>query len=107
MRVPSSTPAGVLTERGRARVTRPAPPHAGQGSSMTSPRPWQVGQVRSIEKKPCVARTRPWPAQVGHCRGFDPDLAPEPEHASHVTEVGILIVAALPLKASVSSISML
>ena len=26
---------------------------------MISPRPWQVGQVRSIAKKPCCARTRP------------------------------------------------
>ena len=44
MRVPSSTPAGTLTDRVRSRVTRPAPA--------------QFGQVRSIEKKPCVARER-------------------------------------------------
>ena len=65
MRVPSSTPAGMLTDSVRSRVTRPAPAQALQGSSMISPRPWQVGQVRSIEKKPWLARTRPWPPQVG------------------------------------------
>ena len=105
--MPSSTPAGMLTESVRSRVTRPAPPQFGQGSSMTSPRPWQVGQVRSIEKKPCAARTRPWPPQVGHCRGFEPALAPEPAQASQVIEVGILIVAVLPAKASSSVISRL
>ena len=32
---------------------------------MTCPAPWQDGQVRSIVKKPCCARTRPLPSQVG------------------------------------------
>ena len=59
MRVPSSMPAGMLTESLRSSVMRPAPAHSGQGSEITSPRPWQAGQVRSIEKKPCAARMRP------------------------------------------------
>ena len=42
-------PAGMLTESFRSSVTRPAPEHSGQGSAITSPRPWQFGQVRSIE----------------------------------------------------------
>ena len=54
MRVPSSTPAGTLTESVRSRVTRPDPAQTGQGLSMTSPRPWQPGQVRSKVKKPWV-----------------------------------------------------
>ena len=65
---------------------------------MTSPRPWQFGQVRSMEKKPCVARTRPEPPQVGHCFGFEPGLAPVPEQASQVIEVGILSSAVLPVE---------
>ena len=39
---------------------------------MVSPRPWQVGQVRSMEKKPCWARTRPWPPQVAQVFGLEP-----------------------------------
>ena len=45
---------------------------------MVWPRPWQVGQVRSIEKKPCAARTRPVPWQVAQVVGLVPGLAPEP-----------------------------
>ena len=63
---------------------------------MTSPRPWQVGQVRSIEKKPCAARTRPWPSQVGQAFGLEPGLAPVPEQVSQVTLVGTRISAVLP-----------
>ncbi len=64
---------------------------------MTLPRPWQFGQVRSIEKKPCVARTRPWPPQVGQVFGFEPALAPEPEQTSQVVAVGILRLTVSPL----------
>ena len=63
---------------------------------MVWPRPWQVGQVRSMAKKPCCARTRPWPAQVLQVAGLEPALAPEPAQVSQVTEVGSLIVAFLP-----------
>ena len=70
MRVPSSMPAGMLTESVRVWLTRPAPAHFAQGSFTTSPRPWQVGQVRSIWKKPpWLARTRPAPPQVGQVVG--------------------------------------
>ena len=51
-----------------------------QGSDTTSPRPWQVGQVRSMWKKPpWLARTRPAPPQVGQVFGLVPGLEPEPE----------------------------
>src|SRR5690349_825804 len=107
MRVPSSTPAGMLTESVRSRVTRPAPPQDAQGSSITSPRPWQFGQVRSMEKNPCVARTLPAPPQVGQVLGLEPDFAPEPEQASQVMEVGIFSSAVVPWKASSREISRL
>ena len=58
MRVPSSTPGGMLTESVRSRVTRPEPVQDGQASSIIWPRPWQPGQVRSSVKKP-------WPAAPG------------------------------------------
>ena len=38
-----------------------------QGFRTMRPLPWHCGQVRSMVKKPWVARTLPWPAQVGHC----------------------------------------
>ena len=57
-----------------------------QGSDTTSPRPWQVGQVRSMWKKPpWLARTRPAPLQVGQVFGLVPGFAPEPEQTSQVT----------------------
>ncbi len=96
MRVPSSTPAGMVTESVRSRVTRPAPLQDGQGVSMVSPRPWQEGHVRSMVKKPWLARTLPTPPQVRQVLGEVPALAPAPEQASHVTLVGTRICAVLP-----------
>src|SRR5579871_2341513 len=96
MRVPSSTPAGILTDNVRSRVTRPEPAHEPHGLSMTWPRPWQFGQVRSRVKKPCAWRTLPCPAHIGQVFGLVPALAPEPEQASQVTEVGMRTCAALP-----------
>src|SRR5262245_39974627 len=96
MRVPSSTPAGMLTDSVRSLTTRPEPVHAPQGSLMISPRPWQEGQVRSMVKKPWDARTLPAPEQVGQVEGWVPVLAPLPEQASHVTVVGTRICAILP-----------
>ena len=96
MRVPSSTPGGTLTESDRSIVVRPAPEQEGQGFSIVSPRPWQVGHVRSIAKKPCCARTRPMPPQVAQVLGLEPFFAPVPEQGSQVAEVGIFSDAALP-----------
>ena len=107
MRVPSSTPAGMLTESVRSLVTRPWPEQALQGSEITWPRPWQVGQVRSTVKKPDCERTAPWPPQVEQVLGDVPGLAPVPLHTSHDTEEGTRICAFLPVKASVRLISML
>ena len=45
---------------------------------MISPRPWQRGQVRSMVKKPWLARTLPAPPQVGQVEGWVPALAPVP-----------------------------
>ena len=57
-----------------------------QGSSITWPRPWQVGQVRSSVKKPCAWRILPAPPQVAQVFGLVPALAPVPEQTSQVTE---------------------
>src|SRR5208282_2587036 len=74
------------------RITRPAPPH--------------VGQVRSIRKKPCWARTLPLPWQVPQVsaeRVLSSD--PLPEQASHVTLVGTRKLILTPAKACTRSIS--
>ena len=97
MRVPSSTPGGMLIDSVRSRVTRPEPAHDAQGFSITWPRPWQIGQVRSSVKKPWVWRMLPWPLQVAQAFGLVPALAPVPEQTSQVTEVGSRTCAVLPL----------
>src|SRR6185312_5070010 len=89
------------------KVARPPPPQTLQGSSITCPRPWQVGQVRSSVKNPCAWRILPAPPQLLHGFGLVPTLAPLPEQASQTTEVGIRICAVLPLNASSSVISIL
>ncbi len=75
MRVPSSTPGGMLTDKVFSRRVRPWPPQALHGVSMTRPAPWHAAQVRSIVKKPCWARTRPRPWQVGQAIGREPASA--------------------------------
>ena len=100
MRVPVSTPRGMLTDSARSRSTRPAPPQFVQGFLMSCPAPPQVGQVRSTVKKPCCARTLPMPEQVGQADGSAPPCAPVPEHTSQVTEVGTWIVRCIPRNAS-------
>ena len=69
-------------------ATRPWPPQAWHGFSITWPRPLQVGQVRSMVKKPCCARTLPWPRQVGQVTGCEPVSAPVPLQASQRRGVG-------------------
>src|SRR5690349_3784772 len=107
MRVPSSTPAGIFTDKVRSRVIRPCPAQLLQGSEITWPLPWHVGQVRSTVKKPCDALTAPWPPQVPQVLGWEPGLAPEPLQTSQAVAVGTLICAVLPAKASVRLISIL
>src|SRR4029079_15667084 len=107
MRVPSSTPAGMLTDSVRSFWTRPEPEQSLHGSSIVSPRPWQAGHVRAIVKKPWLARTFPTPPHVAQMWALVPGLAPEPAHVSHLTLAGTRICAVLPEKASVSVISRL
>ena len=105
MRVPVSTPAGMLTLSVRSLRTRPAPAQAGQGFLMIWPRPPQVGQVRSTVKKPCCARTLPCPEQVGQVEGSEPPSAPVPWQASQAALDGTVIVACRPWNAC-SSVSL-
>lgn len=60
------------------------------------PEPPQRGQARSMEKKPCEARTRPWPLQVVQAVGLVPGLAPVPSQASQVMAAGTTISTSAP-----------
>src|SRR5262245_12746842 len=97
----------MLTESVRSLTSRPEPLQASQGSLMISPRPWQLGHVRSMVKKPWLARTLPLPPQVGQADGRVPERAPVPLQVVQVTLVGTRICALLPAYASGSVISML
>jgi hypothetical protein len=94
MRVPSSTPGGISTESVRSRVCRPVPLQSPHGFSTTSPAPWQAEQVRSMVKKPWLARTRPTPPQVPHTAGCAPPAEPVPEQPSQTIDVGTPAAAA-------------
>src|SRR5215471_4152286 len=76
MRVPSSTPGGMVTLRVLSWRLRPWPPQDRQGLSMILPAPWQPAQVVSTVKKPWEWRTLPLPRQVGQLTGLEPFSAP-------------------------------
>ena len=63
---------------------------------MIWPSPLQVGQVRSMVKNPCWARTLPSPEQVGQLCGWAPPAAPVPPHSSQGVAPGTEMVACLP-----------
>jgi hypothetical protein len=97
----------MLTCRVFSLCTRPAPSQLRQAFSITWPAPLHDGQVRSMVKKPCWARTRPRPWQDEQLTGEDPGSAPLPSQSSQRTLVGTRIWADLPWKASSREISML
>ena len=107
MRSPSSTPAGILTDKVLFCLTRPAPVQVGHGSLIILPLPWHLGHVCCTEKKPCCIRTWPCPPQVEQVVGCVPGRAPEPLQVSQLACTGILILVSVPLAASSSEISML
>src|SRR5690625_4403479 len=96
MRMPSSMPAGIFTSRVLLERTRPPPLHLLQGSLISCPVPWQVGQVCCTLKKPCCMRTAPAPRQVLHVSGEVPGLAPDPWQLSHSSQLGTRISVSKP-----------
>ena len=87
--MPWSTPAGMVTFRRRVARIRPLPPHTSQGVVMTSPRPWQRGQVLTLIIEPRkvwrTERTSPVPLQSGQREGVVPGAAPLPLHSSQLS----------------------
>ena len=47
--------------------------------------------MRSMVKKPCCARTLPWPEQVGQVAGSAPPWAPVPWQTSHAALEGTVL----------------
>src|SRR3954451_8966173 len=87
-RLPSRTPAGMLTRYFLTVLVAPVPAHVGHGSSMTVPEPPQRVHGCEIENRPwpCDSTPRPW--QRGHVFGAVPGLAPVPWHVAHSCETG-------------------
>ena len=104
---PSSTPAGILTDKVLFCLVRPAPWQVGHGSLTILPLPWHFGQVCCTEKKPCCMRTWPCPPQVVQLTGCVPGRAPEPLQVSQVDCTGMRILVSVPLAASSKDTSML
>ena len=88
MRLPSFTPAGMLTRSRRTVRWAPLPLQVGHGSSITVPVPLQFEHGWEIEKIPWLSDSIPRPLQTGQTFGDVPGLAPVPWQVGHCWEVG-------------------
>src|ERR1700727_1550813 len=88
IRLPSRTPAGILTRKRRTLRWAPVPLQVGHGSSITVPEPPQLEHGCVIEKIPwlCASTPRPW--QTGQIFGLVPERAPLPWQVGQGCEVG-------------------
>src|SRR5436305_9487932 len=100
MRVPSLTPAGILTVYRLVRRSRPEPLQRGQGSSITVPLPRQRGQGCESAKNPWLSATTPRPLHSGQIFGAVPGFAPEPWHSEHAVSSVTGIFVSTPLSES-------
>ena len=81
--MPSSTPAGMLTDSDLRFSTRPSPRQVGQGSAIISPTPRQL-RAGLLDDEEALARAdlAAAAAHRGRLRAEVPALAPEPPHGS-------------------------
>src|SRR4051812_762610 len=77
-RLPSLTPAGMLTRYFLTVRWAPVPAHVAHGSSMTAPEPPHFEHGVEIENSPWPWDSIPRPWHLGHTRGLVPGLAPVP-----------------------------
>src|SRR3954452_17849154 len=89
-RLPSLTPAGMLTRYFLTVRVAPLPLHVGHGSSMTVPLPWHCEHGWEIENSPWPCDSTPRPLQRGQVRGLVPGLAPVPVQVEQIWETGTL-----------------
>src|SRR5690606_16329260 len=91
MRVPESTPAGILMVSDRRVRTLPSPEHSPHGRGLTVPYPWHCGHGRVVITWPrndrCTWLTSPWPPHVGQVVSDDPGAVPSPLHAMQTIAV--------------------
>ncbi len=84
MRVPVSTPGGILISKVRRVRTRPSPAHSAQGCLITVPKPRHVVQGRAVMTWPRNERWTCWisprPLQVSQVTGCVPGAVPSPWH---------------------------
>src|SRR3954449_4935932 len=83
-RLPSLTPAGMLTRYFLTAFCAPVPAHVAHGSSMTAPEPPHFEHGVEIENSPWPWDSIPRPWHLGHTRGLVPGLAPVPWQVGHV-----------------------
>ena len=82
MRVPLSTPAGILTVSVRRERIRPSPAHSGHGVGTTVPKPWHCGHGREVmtwpRKDRVTCETSPRPRHMSQVCAEVPGAAPSP-----------------------------
>lgn len=109
IRVPLSTPAGILTVSVRRERMRPSPHGTWHGVGTTVPKPWHWGQGREVMTWPRNDRvtcdTSPRPRHMSHVCAEVPGAAPSPEQVVQTTAVSTWISLVVPKAASLRSIS--
>src|SRR5215212_9342067 len=93
MRVPSLTPAGILTVYVFVRRSWPVPLQCRHGFSTTVPFPRQRGQGSESANSPWLSAITPRPLHCGQMIGDVPGSAPVPPHSRHavVTWIGTFV----------------
>lgn len=109
MRVPLSTPAGILTVSVRRERMRPSPAHSWHGVGTTVPKPWHCGQGREVMTWPrnerVTCETSPRPRHMSQVCAEVPGAAPSPLHVVQTTAVSTWMSLVVPKAASFSSTS--
>src|SRR3954451_13626901 len=85
-RLPSRTPAGMLTRYFLTWRVWPVPWQVGHGSLISVPVPPHLEHGCEIEKRPCPCCSIPRPWQREHTVGEVPGLAPDPLQVGHVAD---------------------
>ena len=110
MRVPVSTPGGILTVSARRVRTRPSPAHSAQGCGITVPKPWQAGHGREVMTWPRkragdLLDLAAAPADVAGAAATVPGAVPAPGQVAQTTAVSTWISRVAPKAASARSMS--
>ncbi len=90
----------MRTFTSRWRRSTPVPRQVGQGSSTTTPLPWQLGHGWLKENRPWLSSTTPRPWQMGQVCGVVPGRAPLPWQVEQAASEVRYSVVLTPLTAS-------